>query len=248
MSDGSLDRGARYLIEGFKWLKHPKVRPFVAVPLIVNTLIFATLLTWGLQRLISWMDAFMSSMPDWLSFLDWILWPLIIVAGLLISGYLFTAVAIILLSPFNALLAEKVEEEMTGKEVEGLEGFAAALKDFPRSLARELAKFAYYLPLLLGVIIISFIPPFSLIAPLLWFLFGAWMMSVQYCDYPMDNHKCSFNQVKERLRRHRMTALGFGGLVSLMSGIPILNFLVVPAAVCGATVFWVRELARESEA
>jgi len=72
------------------------------------------------------------------------------------------------------------------------------------------------------------------------------MMSVQYCDYPMDNHQFSFAAVKERLRRRRMTALGFGGLVSLMSSIPILNFFVVPAAVCGATVFWVRELGQEN--
>lgn len=245
MSNGSLDSGARYLIEGFKWLKHPRVRPFVAVPLVVNIIIFASLITWALTGLMAWMESFMAWLPDWLSFLDWILWPLLVLGGLLVSGYLFTMVAILILSPFNALLAEKIEEEITGREVPGLEGFAAALKSFPRSLGRELAKLAYYLPLVLGIAILSFIPPFSLVAPLLWFLLGAWMMSVQYCDYPMDNHQFSFSAVKQRLRRRRMTALGFGGLVSLMSSIPILNFFVVPAAVCGATVFWVRELGQE---
>ncbi|MFT5484179.1 MAG: CysZ protein, partial [Halieaceae bacterium] len=207
-----------------------------------NILIFGIMIYLGLQQLIAWMDQLMASLPEWLAFLNWILWPLISVGTLLLSGYFFTAMAIIIASPFNALLAEKAEELISGQEVAGLEGIMQALKGFPKSLARELLKLLYYLPLLLLVFVLTFIPPFSFVAPLLWFAFGAWMMSVQYCDYPMDNHAIPFNEVKRVLRERRLSSLGFGGLVSLMSGIPILNFFVVPAAVCGATIYWHKEL------
>jgi CysZ protein len=71
------------------------------------------------------------------------------------------------------------------------------------------------------------------------------MMAVQYVDYPMDNHMTDFADLKEVLRERRLSSLGFGGLVALMSGIPVVNFFVVPAAVCGATLFWCEELADE---
>ena len=56
MSTGNLDRGARYLFEGFRLLRHPRIRPFVALPLVVNTVIFASLLSVGLRSLMGWID------------------------------------------------------------------------------------------------------------------------------------------------------------------------------------------------
>lgn len=39
-----------------------------------------------------------------------------------------------------------------------------------------------------------------------------------------------------------MSSLGFGVIVYLMIAIPILNLIVMPAAVAGGTVFWVEKL------
>ena len=77
---------------------------------------------------------------------------------------------------------------------------------------------------------------------LLGFLLGAWMMSIQYVDYPVDNHRGSFADVKEAVRGRRLSSMGFGGFVALCSSIPVVNFFVVPAAVVGATLLWVEEL------
>ena len=164
---------------------------------------------------------------------------------MLVTGYLFTAVAILIASPFNGLLAEKAEEIITGQPVQGPETILQAFMLLPRAIIRELVKFAYYLPLLVLVLILSWIPPFNIVAPLLWFLFGAWMMAVQYVDYPMDNHMTPFADLKEVLRERRLSSLGFGGVVALVSGVPVLNFFVVPASVCGATLFWCEELVTE---
>jgi CysZ protein len=239
---GNIGTGAGYLLEGARMLKKPSLMPFVIIPLLVNICVFATLITLTIGAIGDTLDAWIAKIPDWLSFLTAVVWPLVALTLAIVTGYLFTAVAILIASPFNALLAEKAEEVITGKPVVGLEGFAGAIASIPRSIWRELVKFAYYLPLVLVVFVISLIPPFTALAPLLWFLLGAWMMAVQYVDYPMDNHLLGFADVKEVLRGRRLSSLGFGGLVALVSGIPILNFFVVPAAVVGATLFWCREL------
>lgn len=242
----SASRGVRYFLRGLDLLQHPRLRPFVIIPLTVNVVIFAVMIYYSIDLISSTMAGWMSAIPDWLAWLGWLIWPLLIIALALLSGYLFSALAILIASPFNGLLAEKAEEIVTGEEVAGPESIAAAFMIFPRALSRELVKFAHYLPLLLGVFILSLIPPVSAIAPLLWFLFGAWMMAVQYVDYPMDNHRLGFNEVKQALRANHMTSLGFGGVVALITGIPLINFFVVPAAVCGATMFWCEELRHQS--
>ena len=241
---GNIVGGVGYLLDGAKMLGHPSLRLFVLVPLTINILIFGTLIGYGFSYLTEFIDSLLSWIPDWLGFIEWILWPLIGITFSLITGYLFTAVALIIASPFNGLLAEKAEELVTGKPVSGPEGLANALMLVPRGIIRELAKLMYYVPMAAFVLLITFIPGLNAIAPLLWFLLGAWMMSIQFVDYPMDNHQLSFADVKEAVRSRRLSSMGFGGVVALCTGIPIVNFFVVPAAVVGATLLWCEELDR----
>ncbi|MCB1677760.1 MAG: sulfate transporter CysZ [Halioglobus sp.] len=239
---GNVARGADYLVRGAKLLRHPSLRLFVIVPLAVNILIFGTLIGLGLGYLSDLMDRWLSGIPQWLAFIKWIIWPLVGLTIGLATGYLFTAVALIIASPFNALLAEKAEELVTGKPVDSLEGLGAALLAVPRGILRELAKLLYYVPMAVFVLLLSFVPGLNVVAPVLWFLLGAWMMSIQFVDYPMDNHQLSFADVKEAVRARRLSSMGFGGAVALCTGIPVINFFVVPAAVVGATLLWCEEL------
>jgi len=240
---GNALHGAGYVMRGAQLLSHPKLRIFVLVPLLVNIVIFGSLIGWGYAWLSTTLDQTLAALPEWLQFLQWIIWPLVVIATSLITGYLFTAVALVIASPFNALLAEKAEELLTGRPVAGLEGLMGALVSVPRGVFREIAKLLYYVPMALFVLLVSVIPALNAIAPLLWLLLGAWMMSIQFVDYPMDNHQRSFADVKEAVRSRRLSSMGFGGLVALCTGIPIVNFFVVPAAVVGATLLWVEELA-----
>ena len=241
---GNIAHGAGYLTHGARMLTHPALRLFVLIPLVVNILIFGSLIGFGINYIDNLMDKWLAGIPDWLDFITWIIWPLIGITLSLVTGYLFTAVALIIASPFNALLAEKAEELITGKPVDSLEGFGAALLALPRGILREISKLLYYLPMAVFVLLVSFIPGINLVAPVLWLLLGAWMMSIQFVDYPMDNHQLSFADVKEAVRSRRLSSMGFGGLVALCTGIPIVNFFVVPAAVVGATLLWCEELNR----
>ncbi len=239
---GNVSHGASYLTRGARMLSHPSLRLFVLIPLVVNILIFGSLIGFGVSYIDALMDKWLAGIPDWLDFITWIIWPLIGITLSLITGYLFTAVALIIASPFNALLAEKAEELITGQPVDSLEGLGAALLAVPRGIVREISKLLYYVPMAAFVLVVTLIPGINAVAPVLWLLLGAWMMSIQFVDYPMDNHQLSFADVKEAVRARRLSSMGFGGLVALCTGIPIVNFFVVPAAVVGATLLWCEEL------
>ena len=208
--------------------------------------IFALLMTLGFNWLGAGIAAIIGWLPDWLSFLSWILWPLAVVLVLAIAMYSFSTIANLIAAPFNGLLAEKVEEKITGKEVQGRETFGQAIASFPRSILREIRKLLYYALFALLVLILSFIPPISPFSGVLWFLLGAWMLSLEYCDYAMDNHGLSFAESKRRLRAARSSTLPFGLMVMLGTMIPIVNLFIMPAAVCGGTLLWVEKLQRQT--
>lgn len=241
---GSPLRGVDYLRRGMRLLWQPGIRPFVLIPLLINTVIFATLTKLGLEQFNEWIDAIVNWLPTWLQFLKWILWPLSLLLLIIIGAYSFGIVANFIGAPFNGLLAEKVECLLTSTHnVDG--GTLDVIRDLPRVMAKEFSKLLSYLPLLLLVFIFSLL--LYPLAPFLWFGLGAWMMALQYGDYPMDNHRYSLAQVKRELQREPLTSLGFGAAVMLGSMVPLLNFLIMPAAVCGATIYWVERLQNQPQ-
>ncbi len=227
-------------MRGFSLLKLPGIRLFVILPLLVNTLILGSLSYLSLSWIGDWIDKIVNWLPEWLNFLSWLLWPLAVILVLAIIMYFFSTIANLIAAPFNGLLAEKLEEHLTGKEVSGRETISQAMASFPRSIGRELRKLLYYLGFALLTLIASLI--LSPAAPVLWFCLNAWMMAVEYCDYPMDNHKLSFKEARKRLGNQRATSFSFGALVMLGTMIPILNIVIMPAAVCGGTLMWVERL------
>ncbi len=241
---GNPVRGANYLLRGAAMLPQPGLRRFVLVPLIVNVLLFIGAIWLLVNQFSVLIDYWMGFIPDWLDFLYWLFWPLFALLVLVGVYYGFSIVANLIAAPFNGFLSEKVENRLRGEPVTD-EGWGEVLAMIPRSLQRELHKLAYYLPRFLLILVLTFIPGVNLLAPLLWFLFGAWMMSIQYCDYPMDNNKVSFNQMRQLMKAKRVTSVGFGAMVQLGMLVPVLNLFVMPAAVIGATLYWVEEYAGE---
>ncbi|MBO3274833.1 sulfate transporter CysZ [Pseudomonas schmalbachii] len=234
-------RGPQYLSEGLKLMLSPNLRLFVLLPLSVNILLFIGLIGFAVNEFNHWVDWLMPSLPSWLDFLEYILWPLFVALVLLILFFTFTLVANIIAAPFNGFLAEKVEVVVRGQDNFPAFSWGELMAMVPRTVGRELRKLAYFLPRMIGLFILSLIPGLNLIAAPLWLLFGIWMMAVQYIDYPADNHKLGWNEMLAWLREKRWQSLGFGGATYLALLVPGLNLLVMPAAVAGATLFWVRE-------
>jgi len=238
-SVGGLSEGARYLVRGFELIRQPGLRAFVIIPLLLNTIVFGGLGFFAIDEFAGWLDALMQGVPTWAAFIRYLLWPLFVLLLLVVSAWSFTIIGNIIASPFAGILAEKTEAILT----RDVSPTAFDWKTLPaitaRSLKREFSKLLYYLGWTILIVIVSMLV--SPIAPLLWFVFGAWMMAVQYVDYPFDNHQLSFAELKRWLAANRMLALGFGAAVLAVSVIPLVNLVVIPAAICGATALWVEK-------
>ncbi|MBX9712479.1 MAG: sulfate transporter CysZ [Pseudomonadaceae bacterium] len=233
--------GSQYLSAGLKLVLSPGLRLFVLLPLTINLILFVALIGFAVRQFSGWLDSLMGSLPSWLSFLDFLLWPLFVVLLLLMVFFTFTLLANIIAAPFNGFLAEKVEVVVRGEDTFPPFSWNELLAMVPRTLKRELRKLSYFLPRAIGLLILSLIPGLNLIATPLWLLFGVWMMAVQYIDYPCDNNKVSWDEMLAWLRAKRWQSLGFGGITYVALLIPFVNILMMPAAVAGATLFWVRE-------
>lgn len=238
--------GPQYLREGLRLVLSPGLRLFVLLPLTLNLLLFVALVSFAFGQFEGWVEALKFNLPPWLSFLDYLLWPLFIVLVLLLVFFTFTLLANIIAAPFNGFLAEKVEVVVRGEDPFPPFRWSELIALVPRTLGRELRKLGYFLPRALGLLILSFIPAVNILAAPLWVLFGVWMMAVQYIDYPADNNKLGFTQMLAWLRKKRWQSLSFGGITYLALLIPGFNLLMMPAAVAGATLFWVRERGEEA--
>ena len=237
MANTPLD-GASYLIRGLRMITRPGIRPFVMIPLAVNIAVFSLLIWLGIDQFELLMDRFLPDDESWLAWLRWLLWPLFAIAILLIVFYSFTVIANLIAAPFNGLLAEKVEQRLGGSLPQQTGGFKQVMKDLLPALLSELRKISYFLLRAIPLLILFIIPGINLIAPFLWIAFGAWFLALEYGDYPMANHGLAFKAQRRRLRQTRLTALAFGGSLTLMMMVPLLNFVAMPAAVAGATIFW----------
>jgi CysZ protein len=238
--------GPQYLREGLNLVLSPSLRLFVLLPLAINLVLFVGLIYLAGHQFSLWVDTLMPSLPDWLSFLSYILWPLFVVLVVLMVFFTFTMLANVIAAPFNGFLAEKVEVVVRGTDDFPTFSWGELIAMIPRTLTREMRKLGYFLPRAIGLFILSFIPVVNIIAAPLWLLFGVWMMAIQYIDYPADNHKLGWNEMLAWLRKKRWQSMSFGGIVYLVLLIPVVNILMMPAAVAGATLFWVRERGAEN--
>ncbi len=260
--------GFRYAIDGFKLIQHPAVRKFVLIPLGINIAIFSLGLWYAIASFSGYMDILPNwfpatlGLPGWLGWVEslyqaflglfgWLeslLWLLFAVLFLLLVFYTFTILANIVSAPFNGFFSAAIERQLTGQASN------AELNHVERSIAEEVKvallgearKLLYtlkcLLPLGLLFLVLFFLPVFNSLIPLLWFLFGAWMLSIAYADYPLANHGLIFDQEKDIMKQRRRLCIGFGSAIMLMTMVPVLNFFAVPVGVAGATKLFHEQL------
>lgn len=236
-------QGTAYFFTGLKILPKPGVRRFVIVPLFINIVIFSLVIWFGSQ----WFDRFLDKvLPGWLSWAEFVLWPLFALSYFLLLFYLFALLINVIAAPFNDLLSERVEQLLLGqKNLESASSASDFLKEIPRSIGNEISKLLYFLLRSLPLLIIFIIPGLQLFAPILWFIFSAWMLSLEYIDYPCSNHGILFKQTRSTVGSKRMTCLGFGATAAVFTMIPVINFIAMPAAVAGATVLYLKEFRQD---
>lgn len=237
--------GAGYLFRGLRLIVQPGLRRYVALPLLINVLVFGGLLWLAVDQFGALVDYIMPALPEWLMWLAWLLWLLFGLAAAVLVFFTFSVVANLIAAPFNDLLAEAVERRLSGQGPPGGGGIWQAVKGAPLAMFDELRKLGYFVKWAIPILILFVIPGVNLIAPIVWAVFTAWMLAIEYTDYPMGNHELPAVEQRRILSGRRWLSLGFGGMVMVGTMVPLANLVVMPAAVAGASALWVERLRTE---
>lgn len=242
-------KGFQYALSGFSWILRPKIRRFVYIPLIINIVLFSLAIGLLATYAETWVAGWIGEKNDWWRIFRWlydiivpVLTFLIYATLIFIAYFLFSAVANVIAAPFNALLSKAVEQRIVGQKVDYLE--MPIGKEIWITIKTECVKLLRFLSLAALILLLLFIPVVNVIFPLVWFVFMAYALSIQYVDYPMANHGHFYQQQRQVLSKNRWQRLGFGTAANLMLLIPIINFLAMPVCVCGATVWWKKQLSK----
>ncbi len=250
--------GIGFVGKGFQLAKKPKIRPYMIIPLTVNIVLFSLFGYLAIDRLDSLLDqlnwvADFPALFDWAEAIvnwlfgafKWLILVALILLMLFIMSSVFTMATHLLIGPFIGLLAEHIEREL--REVNYPERSLA--ETAWHSIKRELVKLRYWLLRALGLgvitLILYFIPLVNTVTPVLWYIFGAWIMAMQYIDVAADNNGYSFDDVLALMRSHRSEIMGFGAAVMLLTATPIINLFIIPIAVAGGVALWVAKFANQ---
>lgn len=225
----------QYLRTGTQVALQKENLPFVVVPIIINLLVFAVTISWAIGVVQDSISNIVAWLPSWLAWLQHIIVPATAITLVLIFSLSFTMLANLIASPFYGVLSEKVAYQQ-GHVTSQDQHLQDVFKTGAKAIQRELQKIGYYLPRAIAIWILGFFLPFVNVA--IWFGFNAWMQSIQYLDFPIDNQKQPFKNVRAFAATHKRFSFSFGAILQLLSLVPLANLVIMPAAVCGATVFW----------
>ena len=223
------------LAQGTRLVLSPGLRRYVFLPVVANLALYVGTIVYLLNNFGGWLDYWMLKVPDWLDWLEWLIWPLLVVSLVVVAFFTFTLVSNLIAAPFYGFLAEKVEIRLTGQPPADERSLLRGGLD---ALGREFIKLGYILPRMALLFLIGFVPGLNLAMPFLWAAFSAWMMAITYLDYPMDNNRVAFADMRRRLRQRWWPTLTFGGWVLAATWLPLINLVLLPGAVAGAVLMW----------
>ncbi len=244
-------KGISHVRIGFKLIKLRGVKRYVAIPALINIILFTGAIWYGYIKFDDLLEQFL---PSWLDWLEFLIWPIFFIAALVIVFFAFTLVANVFGAPFNGVLSEKIEEKINDENTSTEDtpssdskiNYLELLRGARIGLSNEFRKLFYIAIRAIPLLLIWLIPGINLFAPIVWFFFGAWLLAIEYLDYPMGNRDFTFKQQLALIKQHRFLCLGMGIGLMVMTIIPVLNFFAMPVGVAAATSLWTEHLKQQA--
>jgi CysZ protein len=243
-------RGFRFPFQGAVFLRqHRTLWKWALFPALINLVVFAAALSIFISMYPALYDLSTSFIPPaspdawyywfWIAplrLLAWLIGALLIVASLAVLFLIFLLLGTIIASPFLDVLAQRVEDIMTGRPAAENLTLRHALRSFTVAAGAELKRLGFFVAVAMTLFLLGLIPllsPFTVIAASLFTLL---FLPLEYASYAMDHRLMTFAQRRALIWKHPWLVLGFGAAASLTLLIPLLNFICLPMLVVGATL------------
>jgi CysZ protein len=233
-----LARGFRYPFESFGFFRrNPRLLLYVAIPFVINLVVFAVAVYFGLDALDALIRHWLPQGDAWyIVALAFFLRLLAKVLVGLATFFTFVLVGSVVAAPFNELLCEKTEAVLRGGAAGPPFRWGPFLRETLRSMFEEVRRLSWFLLGMLGLLLLALVPAAGqTLAPILSFLFLVYFLVVDYTGFVLSRHGCSFRAQRQYIRSRRSLMFGFGMGVFCLVSIPFLQLLAMPLAVVGAT-------------
>lgn len=228
-------------------LRNRKVKRIAILPLVVNLLVYAVALGvffhllsqwtvsdvawsfwWGTGETLSWVANSMGSVLKWVVGI-----PL----ALLVSYFTFTTVGMLLASPFNDILSERLERVLCEEWTHPPQTWRFMLRstcwsafDSLRIVLRQAFLCILCLPLLL-IPVVGFLP---------LFLVCAYYTGLGFLDVGMARNLLRDRHKRPAIREMRWTFFGLGLAMELCFLVPFLGMILMPVGVASGTLLYCR--------
>lgn len=248
---GSLAQGLGALPRGLMFLvKNPRLWPLSVLPLLINLVVYLGMAYLAVVYLLPWLvdsltptalPGFLAKFGDALiRILRAVIYFICVILMVVLGAVSFTGVGTILAAPFNDFLSEAVEGILRHEPSTRALTLGNLMEDLARTVLQAtwksaivLATFILTLPLLLVPVV------GAVVYTVLNGVVATWFMALEYIDLPMGRAGWTLPERRQWAGKRRSVVFGFGGAVYLTMLVPLLNFLLMPAAVAGGTLLFV---------
>ncbi len=231
-------KGAVVLMQGVKLLlQHAELR---ALLWRMSGLLAVLLLL--LTGAVFWLADYLAQLwiPDgdswYWQLLSWLAVVLAFVLALVCAVVSFVSLGSIAVAPWLDALAVRSEALVGVHHEHGVSISSGAL------VLQSLANSVRPLLLLLGwgavALLFFWLPP---VATAIWSYGSIRFLGFELLDTPASRRHWGFAERQQELKRKRWFYIGFAALAALLLMVPLLNLLVLPAAVVGLSVEWSKE-------
>lgn len=242
--------GSRILGTGFAVIaRSPGLLLLGALPALLSVVLLVGALG-GLLYLASdittWLTPFATTWsPMWRDAVRVVVGLAIVAAAALLASVTFIALTLAIGGPFYEYIAEQAERRLGLDTSDDGSGWFRMLG---RGIAGSLQLIVMSIVGAGLLFVLGFVPVLGqTVVPVLGAVFGAWIVSLEMVGMVFQRRGLTMRDRRRALGHQRATALGFGLPAYLLCLVPILQLVVIPAAVVGGTLLAHRLLSSESE-
>ncbi len=229
---GDFSRGVGHGLEAARLvLGWRRLWPLVVLPFVLSL----AALVGAVALALAFRDRWLASLPAWewlrvtATVASWILLPVI-------AYFLFLPVTSLIAAPFNEAIAERVEERVTGRAAPPF-SLGRLLRELALTVVHELRKFARWILLALGVLLVALVP---VVGPVLAVAGGGYLAARfaawDALDATFSRWGWSYAQKITFLRARRSASLGLGAVIAGLLLVPGVNALAMPIGAAGGAL------------
>lgn len=151
------------------------------------------------------------------------------IAVVLVLGWSFVWLFLILASPFQDFISAAVERERMGGAAQEPAGWMGFAKGTARGAIQSLGLLLISIPML----VVGFVP---VVGPVLVFLWSAFAMGFSFVTIPSGRVAGRLRDRLKFARKNRDAVFGLGAIIALVAVVPLASLLFMPVFVVAGTL------------